>query len=399
MLNIKQRIQLARALPGGELEQGLLRIVLSSTVLAYLLYLTANGFVEHKDIHTYIIVAWYAYCIGTVAHVMYAPRVHHPRRALNVALDIAGTGFACVVCGPYGGKMLAIYAWNMTGYAFRYGTRYLIYAQILAVASVTYIMYSEPMWPYKSHEIYVMLLFLLIVVPYYTYRFTRREARILSENRELLHRTMNVEEVERRNLAQELHDMIGQDVVGMRQQCHLASRALSNASLNEKAAQAVKINTQLVEDVDQKIRNIMHRLMPETIETLGLIGAIKERITRLQETFPGTIIHSTYPDHTVSLSDDDEIAVFRIVIEGVTNALRHADAKTIEIAIANKSNRQLEIHVYDDGGGFNTDQTQEGFGIRGTRERVRSLGGQMTLQSSRGGGTRLMITIPLSQKL
>jgi len=221
--------------------------------------------------------------------------------------------------------------------------------------------------------------------------------RWVNENRELLHRTLNAEEVERQNLAQELHDMIGQDVVAMRQQCALTKRALGQnhdqADL-EGALSAVAINAKLVEGVDRKIRLILKRLVPETIKELGLVGAIKEQLSELQKSYPDTRITGSYTTEPVILSDDDAIAIYRTAIEAAVNCLRHADAGTVWVAVK-QGNGTLHIQVDDDGKGFDTEKlTTAGFGIRGMRERVRSLKGKIEIESAPGAGTKVLIEIP-----
>jgi two-component system sensor histidine kinase UhpB len=98
-----------------------------------------------------------------------------------------------------------------------------------------------------------------------------------------------------------------------------------------------------------------------------------------------------------SYGDAIDLTIYRCVQEGLTNAIRHAEANTIRVTLDEASAARIALAVEDDGRGIDP-QKPAGFGLRGMQERVRALGGECALEAAAGGGTRVRVAIPLPRQ-
>jgi signal transduction histidine kinase len=204
--------------------------------------------------------------------------------------------------------------------------------------------------------------------------------------RELSRRLLVVQEEERRALARELHDEVGQQ--------------LGAIKLNLKALAATARDPTRIEDglaiVDATIAHIRDRaleLRPALLDDLGLAAAL-EWLCRQQAQRSGTSIQfqaSPLPALPAELAT----ALYRIAQEGITNALKHASASAIGVSLRTDGNR-LDVEVADNGKGFDPATAAAGIGLPGMRERASSLGGALGIDSKPGLGTKLFARFPLS---
>lgn len=206
---------------------------------------------------------------------------------------------------------------------------------------------------------------------------------------ELSQRLLHVQEAERSYIARELHDEIGQHLTGIKLFLHSAVRDTSNPETLEKS----------IERIDQlmtTVRNLALELRPSVLDDLGLVAALRWYLGR-QPVPDGCNITFDAQAAGDTLSAGAITAAFRIVQEGVTNALRHAEARTIAVRLYN-SGDIFCIDIADDGGGFSRDETgsghDTGFGLIFMRERVRELQGTLKIDTSPGNGTRIRACFP-----
>lgn len=204
--------------------------------------------------------------------------------------------------------------------------------------------------------------------------------------RELSRRLLRVQEEERRALARELHDEVGQQ---------LGAIKLNLKALTADAANRSRIRDGL-EIVDATIAQIRDRaldLRPALLDDLGLAAAL-DWLCRQQAQRSGILI-----DYQASplpgLPPELATAVYRIVQEGITNALKHAGAQTIKVTITVEDNG-IKVLVADDGCGFDNGRVVPGVGLPGMRERVDTLGGKLELESQPGNGTRISVKFGLT---
>jgi PAS domain S-box-containing protein len=213
--------------------------------------------------------------------------------------------------------------------------------------------------------------------------------------RELAAHLDRARENERRHLAREIHDELGQKLTALRfEVALLAVNGNLRLSLPDTAAALLK----LVDETIEAVRNIASDLRPAVLD-LGLVAAIDWQLQQLRRrTGIATVLNAS--DEEINLDDEARAtAVFRIIQESLTNIVRHADADQVEVSL-HKTDGSLHIRVADNGVGMAADALRKAksFGIAGMRERVLLLGGELTISGQPGRGTRLHLSIPLHDR-
>lgn len=205
--------------------------------------------------------------------------------------------------------------------------------------------------------------------------------------RQLARAVWRVEEDERRRLARELHDNLGQELTALRLR-------LERLPAGEDRDAAVAIAAQALEDV----RNLSRLLRPPVLDDLGLAAALEWLARRMREDagLPVRVTGSIDAD----LDDETETLLFRIAQEGLTNVVKHAEATRAEIILQRVADR-LELRIRDNGRGFDaarlsSGETSAGVGLAGMRDRVALFGGDLVVSSAPGRGTTVCVTISLS---
>jgi two-component system, NarL family, sensor histidine kinase UhpB len=211
--------------------------------------------------------------------------------------------------------------------------------------------------------------------------------RLEHERRDSGRRTVAAQEDERRRLALELHDEIGQSLTGVVLQLESLSR-LAPEPLVPLVHEVQESARATVEDV----REIARGLRPDLLDTLGLRAALVALSTSFAER-TGLHIERRLDGNLPSLAHEDEIAVYRIAQESLTNVARHAAATRVQLTLS-QANRCVVLRVRDNGLGFDPDRTEPGTGLRGMRERALLAGGQLEIAPIRPRGTEVRLEIP-----
>jgi len=208
-------------------------------------------------------------------------------------------------------------------------------------------------------------------------------------------RLIAAQEQERKRLARELHDGVGQTLLIIKNRAFLAGQVPdAPARVVEQLNEISHIAMQAIEEV----REISYALRPFQLDWLGLTKAIQAMLAKVS--CAGGFKVSADIDSVYGLfSPEAEINLYRIAQECLTNIAKHARAALVEVTIR-KAEPQLTIAVQDDGCGFDASCLQAsrgggGLGLIDISERVRILGGQLLIHSQPGQGTRLNMTIPL----
>jgi signal transduction histidine kinase len=204
-------------------------------------------------------------------------------------------------------------------------------------------------------------------------------------------------EEERRRLRRDLHDGLGPN---------LASQGLKLAAVqqllesNPSAAkplleQVMEQNKSTVDDV----RRLVYGLRPPALDELGLVAAIRDHVAGMDGKFALQIEITEPLEGLPPLSAGIEVAAFRIVLEALTNVIRHAQAKYCAIRFSlshNGSNDILQTEIQDDGKGM-PDDHRAGVGLRSMRERAEELGGSCSIESDAIHGTRVLVCLPIGE--
>ncbi|MDR2874572.1 MAG: PAS domain S-box protein [Methylobacillus sp.] len=218
--------------------------------------------------------------------------------------------------------------------------------------------------------------------------------RKLEENRQLTHLIQRHIEEERRNLARELHDELGQYVTAIK----TFAVAIANKTrepMPEVAASAATI-VAAAEHIYDDMHNIIRQLRPGALDNLGLTETLRDAVANWQRQHPDMRFTLDFSGELEHLNESLAINLYRIVQEAVTNAARHSGASQIAITLARDERGALGLTIADNGRGMNpraVDQSRH-FGLLGMKERVQSLRGQFELDSQPDGGTRIRVHIP-----
>jgi signal transduction histidine kinase/ligand-binding sensor domain-containing protein len=202
-------------------------------------------------------------------------------------------------------------------------------------------------------------------------------------------RLLESQEAERKRIASELHDTIGQDLLVVKNRAELALR--SGAA--EAAREQLTHISAIVSETLRHTREIAHNLRPAQLDRLGLATAVRSAV---EQAASASGIAFTVETGAVDgvLAPEAEIGVFRIVQEGVSNILKHAEATQAEVALR-RDNGGVRLVIRDNGRGFAAERaTRPGIGITNIAERVKLMGGSLEVRGAPGTGVSLTIRIP-----
>jgi len=220
-----------------------------------------------------------------------------------------------------------------------------------------------------------------------------REAETRLEERQEMSRIVEQKvEEERRLIAHELHDEFGQSVTAIRS---LAQAIATQGGQRDPATgEAARLISEEAARLYDNMHGLIPRLTPLSLDTLGLATTLDNLVKDWQRRYPGLAL-SLRQDFSADLGPSVTLAIYRVVQEGLINALRHAQASKVDTEVHSDSNR-IVVTVTDDGVGLPPDWSRPGhFGLRGLAERVEHLGGSFTVSNSSTRGVQLKAVIPL----
>ena len=210
--------------------------------------------------------------------------------------------------------------------------------------------------------------------------------RLESERRESARQALRVLEGERSRIARELHDEVGQTLTGVMLQVEgLAARIPDE--LHEQLDELRETARRGTEDV----RRIARRLRPEALEDLGLQSALAALATAFAEQAGIRVDRRLEPG--LELTEEQELVVYRVAQEALTNVARHAGAKRVDLRLERAGDR-VALSVRDDGRGITEAAKGSSQGIRGMRERAMLIGADIDIRGSAGKGTTITLSIP-----
>jgi signal transduction histidine kinase len=230
------------------------------------------------------------------------------------------------------------------------------------------------------------------------HRKTRQMELLNRELRTLSTRLIATQDEERRHIARDLHDSVGQLVAALSMNNGSALREADK--LNLESAGVLRQNALLVEQLSKEIRTISHLLHPPLLDEIGLMPAIKLFAEGFAERSNVDVAVELSPE-IGRLAPNMEISIFRIVQECLTNVYRHSGSKTAHIKLWPSQEKLLIVQVCDEGRGIPLEDrismslgANQGVGLSGMRERVRELGGTLEVQSDENG-TTVTAALPL----
>jgi signal transduction histidine kinase len=217
------------------------------------------------------------------------------------------------------------------------------------------------------------------------------EARLRTLSQQLI----DAQETERRHIARELHDEIGQALTMVKINLQTIQRLSDPAFSAQRTEESIGI----IEKTLQQVRNLSLRLRPSLLDDLGLIAALRWYLDRQSKT-AGFTLHFNADPLIRRLPAEIETACFRVVQEAITNIIKHSEAKEVDVALR-QVDRFLELIVRDKGVGFDVKAARmkaaEGgsLGLLSMTERVSLVGGVFDIQSEPGKGTEINAHLPI----
>lgn len=227
---------------------------------------------------------------------------------------------------------------------------------------------------------------------------------LLAENRLLVRKLLAIQEEERRHLAHELHDEIGQSLTAIQAEAEMVRRRSrsSDEEIRASAHTILSVST----NIYGAVHAILERLRPAALDNLGLVDSLRDAINSWQAREPDTVCRLRIRGNLANLGEQVNITIYRAVQECLTNISNHAAAREVVVELAAREPGKegdtegrggcVTLEVRDDGKGIEPDTQRRGFGLIGMRERVEALDGRFDFMGSPGKGVAIRISIPLA---
>jgi signal transduction histidine kinase len=219
---------------------------------------------------------------------------------------------------------------------------------------------------------------------------SRNELSLLSEQ------LMKAQEVERKRIAQDLHDAVGQSLSAIKYSLERALQMLATPNLGNPLHVLNKA-VELVQHTIEEVRTISENLRPALLDGLGAVSAIRWLCREWGEVFHGVEVEINLHVTDADIQEPLGTTLFRTVQESLNNVALHSQATRVTVSVCRESNI-LRADIADNGVGFDPDgeSSRRGHGLRGMRERAASSGGDFSLTSYPGGGTQLTVLWPIA---
>lgn len=218
-----------------------------------------------------------------------------------------------------------------------------------------------------------------------------------AELRKLTSHLETIREEEWKNISREIHDELGQILTGLTMDISWVEKQIN--SFDEKFVKKVKTMSDRLKELTSAVHRIAVRLRPAAIDDLGLAASIEGLVDQFREQNKALMVCTIEPDDIVA-PPDLSIAVYRIVQEGLNNAIRHSGAAEIDVFLR-QTNDMIYVDVKDDGVGIDNrpkDPAPGGLGLPGLKERVRRFNGTVAIENLSEGGTIIKAQIPYPLK-
>jgi two-component system sensor histidine kinase UhpB len=212
-------------------------------------------------------------------------------------------------------------------------------------------------------------------------------SRLEAERRDSGRRALAAQEGERKRIATELHDEVGQSLTGV---LLLLERIAGEVPAERQATFAE--TQQEVRRTFDEVRRIARELRPEMLEHLGLVSALRSLGAGFEDR-TGVKVEWRFAPFLPSIDPDAEVAVFRIAQEGLTNVARHSDARRVWLSLE-EGNNSLVLRIVDNGQGMNGGSQASGGGLRGMRERAVIIGAALAIKPAPTGGVEVRLEVP-----
>jgi len=208
-----------------------------------------------------------------------------------------------------------------------------------------------------------------------------------SQQEEFTKKLIESQENERKRVAAELHDSLGQDLLIIKNKLLTNIKKTDDVKYKEQFQEISELTSSTLDDV----REISYNLRPYEIDRLGLTKTITSMIGRANGS-TNIIFTGSIDDIDKLFLPEVEINIYRIIQESLNNVIKHSEAKEVIVSVLKKE-KEITINISDDGKGFDVRKSRKGFGLKGIEERVRLLNGEFNIESDVGNGTTVKIQL------
>lgn len=206
---------------------------------------------------------------------------------------------------------------------------------------------------------------------------------------EVSHMLIESQESERKRIAQEMHDSLGQELLVIKNRALMGLKSVMEGTKEQRQLQQI---SEGATNVLKLVRSLSHNLRPPELDRLGLTETIRSMLTNVREV-SGKVLQAEVDEIDGLIPKENEINVIRILQEALSNIQKHSDAIEVTVLIKTEE-RTIKIEIIDNGIGFSSESVRHGIGLAGISERVRILGGSLSIRSNPGEGTALSIVLP-----
>jgi signal transduction histidine kinase len=227
----------------------------------------------------------------------------------------------------------------------------------------------------------------------------RRTRHLNAQERELSQASLRARDEERRVIARELHDDLGQSLVSIRLSMKWVEGIVRRTPGMEEACNELASTCEMIGGILSKIRDVSHTLYPNILDTLGLDAAIRElALTSTKRSGIETVCSQS--GETIAVPKDAAVALYRSCQECLSNAIRHSGATRISVALDYRAS-EVHVTVEDNGKGFDPRLVHSpgerlmGNGFWSIRQRVMDLGGAFRVSTAKGQGTVVEVIVPV----
>ncbi len=214
------------------------------------------------------------------------------------------------------------------------------------------------------------------------------------QNRELTQKSLAIQEEERRRLAQELHDEMGQAISAIK----AVALSIDEHSRREHVIERLRTIATVSDEVYSNVRRMMQQLRPAILDELGLVSAMAQLIDDWNERHSDCFCRFIRDGDDPGIDGDLSISLYRVVQEALTNVAKHARATEVEVELKFVAMPQtfVDLSIQDNGEGVDPDQVSLGLGLLGIQERTAAMNGRFRMDGRPGKGLHIDIRVPLS---
>lgn len=211
----------------------------------------------------------------------------------------------------------------------------------------------------------------------------------INNNHRLTQQIIRLQEAERKRLAHELHDEIGQHLTAI----HVDASAIKTSSNLESAKKSAEAIDDVVRRMMEIVRTMLHQLRPDGLDELGFLIALQELVNNWQERHHNIEVETQFDGKFQNIDETVQLTLYRVMQECLTNISRHSQARQVWVTLT-ENEQAIHLEVADNGQGFDVQQYSHRFGLAGMKERVDSVQGVFLIKTTLNEGVAIDVTIP-----